>query len=160
MVVVTTCVGDHYLSPRSHFPSPTPSNPRFPSPTLSLTSPPPPPQDCSPTKSFKGGFYSAEQFKRKWLLFPGLVCTSVRRWPCTRKWGPWYAVFRHHSFQTLHVQEMAACVALAAPLFLHWNVQKCLLHWQRNDSTSADCCPKIGYLCFCVWNRKTSECIL
>jgi len=27
----------------------------------------------------KGGFYSAEQFKRKWLQFPGLVCTSVTR---------------------------------------------------------------------------------
>lgn len=58
-----------------------------------------PPQDCSPTRSFKGGFYSAEQFKRKWLLFPGLVCTSVRRWLFRRKWGPRYAGFQHYSIR-------------------------------------------------------------
>lgn len=60
----------------------------LPSPTVV---PPPTSQVCSPTRSFKGGFYSAEQFKRKWLLFPGLVCTSVRRWLFRRKWGPRHA---------------------------------------------------------------------
>lgn len=65
VVVVITCVGIIITM----YPSTVP----FAPPPHTHT-----PQTAAQTRSFKGGFYSAEQFKRKWLLFPGLVCTSVR----------------------------------------------------------------------------------
>lgn len=64
VVVVITCVGIIITMHPSTVPF-------APPPTHT-------PQTAAQTRSFKGGFYSAEQFKRKWLLFPGLVCTSVR----------------------------------------------------------------------------------
>lgn len=84
--VVITCV-----EMIIYHPVPIPPSPLswFPSPT---TTPHPP-----DSRIFKGGFYSAEQFKRKWLLFPSLVCTSVRRWLFRRKWGPGCAGFQRFS---------------------------------------------------------------
>lgn len=88
----------------------------------------PPPQTAAQTRSFKGGFYSAEQFKRKWLLFPGLVCTSVRSWLFRRKWGPWYAGFFFFNivlFQPACVGD--ACVFFFAVLLLFFFYSQMLM---------------------------------
>lgn len=84
MVVVITCVEIiiYHAAPIPPPPPPPPPPPlccRFPSPTRCLAPlPPPPSKTAAQPEASKAGFYSAEQFKRKWLLFPGLVCTSVR----------------------------------------------------------------------------------
>lgn len=75
---------------------------------------------CSLGSGFRGGFYSTEQFKRKWLLFPALLCTSVRRWPCRRKRALWRARL---SPLWLVVQ----CVI--SPLFLWFSSVRSGSHW-------------------------------